>query len=93
MAMLRAVAARTVPAAAAVTVAALQEHSWPYGARTFGGAKLTAEQRMCGAQQPRICGKRKPQVRRSRVGPTCREARRGARLTVNAPLSCQAMAV
>jgi len=70
----RAAAARTVPAAAAVTVAALQGRSWPCVSRTFGGAKLTAEPRMCGAQQPRICGKRKLQIRRAHVGPTRREA-------------------
>jgi len=70
----RAAAARTVPAATAVPVAALQGRSWPREARRFGGAELTAEPRMCVAQQPRICGKRKPQIRRARVGPTLREA-------------------
>ena len=70
----RAAAARIVPAAAAVTVAALQGHLRPRDARTFGGAKLPAEPRMCGAQQPRICGKRKPQIRRAHVGPTRRDA-------------------
>ena len=56
------------------TVAALQGRSWPRDARTFGGAKLIAEPRMCGAQQPRICGKRKPQIRRAHVSPTRQEA-------------------
>ena len=39
----RAAAARTVPAATAVTVAALQGRSWSRVARPFGGAQLTAD--------------------------------------------------